>query len=1371
MRRPTTGLQRLLGTIPTLASVLAILASTPVSAAVIHPGDIIVVTGALASARVIQIDPGTGSQTLISSGGLLGTPAAVAIEASGSILVVDGDRFGPNGPKIVRVDPLTGAQSIVSARGLLLNPHDIAIEPDGNLLIADFSAPIGYGGIFRVNVQTGDQRDIFTAESQAFTPLSLALAPSGDIFFSRALGFFGTPLYRLDAVTGSAILVASDVGRGTDVVVDANGDVLVADGGTASGPSRVLRVDPQTGSVDVVSAAGLFQFLTGIAISHEGVIFLTDQTGAVFRVDPVTGDQTLVSSGGLLGQPSGIAVVAPAPRAWYVAPGGLDVNDCLSPASPCETIIGAIGKAASGETILVATGTYTGTGEEVAILDRDVKLSGGWDAAFATRAGQSVLDGEGARRGLTVASGVSASVERLVVRRGLAAFGFGGGGVLNQDGSTLTLSDCMIEDNSSPPTGAIRNLNGTITLNRTTIRNNLDSAGIDNFYGGTITLNQSTVTGNGRSGIVNLSSITLNSSVVSNNQGFGIENNAGTVLLHDSSVEFNRGGVSNFTGVLNVDGSTIRGNFINGGIYNASGNGRIGMTTLLNSTISGNDGRGVYNSGQLVVNNSTITGNTASFGKGGGIFLESNPGFTSLTLQNSILAGNVGQNGVPDCGGGFETYPSAGHNLIGNLQGCPIVPAASDLLNIDPGLGPLQDNGGPTLTHALLPGSPAIDSANPAPPGSEEGACERIDQRGIRRPQERACDIGAFEVAALLHANGKIAFQSFRDSNWDIYTMLADGSNQTRLTDDPALDLAPAWSPDGTKIVFVKNPDGDFEIYTMNADGSAQTRLTNNAAFDSEPAWSPDGTQIAFTSDRDGNPEIYTMNADGTDLKRITDNPASDSGPAWSPNGSKIAFVTNRDGSFAREIYVMNADGTAQTRLTNTGRLNTRPDWSPDGTQIAFHTDRNGNGEIYTMNPDGTAQTRLTYDGALDIEPAWSPDGTQIVFQSSRDGNDEIYVMNADGSEPKRLTTNEGSDTSPDWQPAGSNQPPVANAGTDVTRECEGNGQSIILLDGSASSDPDSSPGTNDDIVSFEWFEDFGLATQRALGSGASLQASIPLGSHLITLRVTDRSGLTDTDDGVITVVDTHPPSISVGLSSTLLWPPNHRMVDVTAQVTVVDACGAAVALLRSVTSSEPDDAPGGEDGTTTDDIIGADIGTPDTEISFRGERSGAGAGRIYTVIYGATDLGGNESSASSQIIVPHDLGSGPDPLVIHVEPNGTDCMAHIFWSAVSGASSYDVVAGEVGNLLVSDGAIRTGPVRRLARGLSGTSWTEGSAVTVPAVGKAFFYLVQYYDSGGNASGFGTESASLPRLVSPDSGASVSTEAEAIDPKRPILTR
>jgi Tol biopolymer transport system component len=268
--------------------------------------------------------------------------------------------------------------------------------------------------------------------------------------------------------------------------------------------------------------------------------------------------------------------------------------------------------------------------------------------------------------------------------------------------------------------------------------------------------------------------------------------------------------------------------------------------------------------------------------------------------------------------------------------------------------------------------------------------------------------------AAFPGSNGKIAFFSDRDGNYEIYSMNADGSGQTNLTNNAAADEFTKWSSDGTKIAFASDRDGNAEVYSMNADGSGQTRLTNNAAFDLFPVWSPDGSRIAFSTTRDGNYEVYSMNADGSGQTRLTNNAAIDFAPDWSPDGTKIAFTSIWGGN--PEVYVMNEDGSGQTNLTNNAAIDLAPVWSPDGTKITFESDRDGNREIYSMNADGSGQTRLTSNAAFDGKPAWSPDGTKIAFDSDRDGNSEIYVMNADGSSPTRLTNNAAFDGEPDWQ-------------------------------------------------------------------------------------------------------------------------------------------------------------------------------------------------------------------------------------------------------------------------------------------------------------------------------------------------------------------
>ncbi len=275
--------------------------------------------------------------------------------------------------------------------------------------------------------------------------------------------------------------------------------------------------------------------------------------------------------------------------------------------------------------------------------------------------------------------------------------------------------------------------------------------------------------------------------------------------------------------------------------------------------------------------------------------------------------------------------------------------------------------------------------------------------------------------------NGKIAFSSYRDGNSDIYTMEADGSDVQRLT---ALAGSPRWSPDGKKIAFVRGlgiVDGIYvaNIYVMNADGTNQTRLTNNSVSDTSPEWSPDGTRIVFESRRQfvatsGNSQIYVMNADGSNQTRLTNNTGLDLFPKWSPDGTRIVFQRYTPPPVSAEIHVMNADGSNQTQLTNLGSA-LSPRWSPDSSRIAFYSDRDGKAQIYVMNADGSNQTRLTNNPNFDQVPEWSPDGTRIVFQSIRGGDaNDIYVMNADGNNQTRLTNNTVYDNlSPIFSPDG----------------------------------------------------------------------------------------------------------------------------------------------------------------------------------------------------------------------------------------------------------------------------------------------------------------------------------------------------------------
>jgi Tol biopolymer transport system component len=267
--------------------------------------------------------------------------------------------------------------------------------------------------------------------------------------------------------------------------------------------------------------------------------------------------------------------------------------------------------------------------------------------------------------------------------------------------------------------------------------------------------------------------------------------------------------------------------------------------------------------------------------------------------------------------------------------------------------------------------------------------------------------------------DGRIAFDSNRFGNNQIFIMNSDGTGQTRLTNNQANDIHPALSPDGKKIAFASDRDGGntYHIYVMNADGTGQTRLTNNMVIDSQPVWSPDGLMIAFVSTMSGNNEIYLMKADGLGQTRLTNINANNAGPSWSPKGKKIAFSSNVNGP-NYQIYVINTNGASLTQLTfgPAEMDNWQPAWSPDGKKIAFTSAHHSYSHLVLMKANGSTQVEIPNTKHA-WTPAWSPDGSQIAFSSDYDGAlYQIYVINPDGSARTQITTTPNGDNSnPSW--------------------------------------------------------------------------------------------------------------------------------------------------------------------------------------------------------------------------------------------------------------------------------------------------------------------------------------------------------------------
>jgi TolB protein len=264
----------------------------------------------------------------------------------------------------------------------------------------------------------------------------------------------------------------------------------------------------------------------------------------------------------------------------------------------------------------------------------------------------------------------------------------------------------------------------------------------------------------------------------------------------------------------------------------------------------------------------------------------------------------------------------------------------------------------------------------------------------------------------------RIAFVSTRGGRFkEVYLAAPDGGNLFRVTDNPTINLFPAFARAPDKVLYLSYKTGQPALYLFDIAHRTEVKIQSAHGMMVGGALTPDGNRVVAAIEHAGHTNLYLLDSTGQEISPLTYGRAINVNPAVSADGSIVAFTSDRSGT--PQIYLMSIAGGAARRVTYQGNYNTSPSFSPNGKWLAYEGRADGSFNIFIIPTAGGQAVQLTHGGS-NRSPSWSPDERYIVFSSTRSGRERLYLMQVNtqsetGKVISALMEDKGNDTSPAW--------------------------------------------------------------------------------------------------------------------------------------------------------------------------------------------------------------------------------------------------------------------------------------------------------------------------------------------------------------------